>query len=69
VFRHFSYPPHNDQYGVPRTKTLGAYFYAGRANGDWSFHNRGDTHRWSNSNDKDGDTVSGLQVQPVVTVF
>jgi hypothetical protein len=65
---HFSYPPHNDQYGVPRGKVVGAYFYAGRANGDWSFLNMGYTHRWSGTKDINGDTfcvkkVSGLQVQ------
>jgi hypothetical protein len=61
---HFSYPPHNDQYNVPRAKTVGAYFYSARANGQWSFLNQGYTHRWAANRDRDGDTfcvkVSGI---------
>jgi hypothetical protein len=59
TYFHFSYGPHNDDHGIPRNKVVGAFFYAGRANGQWSFLNQGYTHRWSNTYDRDGDTFCG----------
>jgi hypothetical protein len=53
---HFSQPNHNKQYGIPVEKTLGAYFYSGNANGQWSLKNRGNDHSWSGTSDFDGDT-------------
>ena len=54
---HFSHPSNvKSQDGLDQTKLLGAYFYAGSANGQWSMENVGNTHAWSNARDKDGDT-------------
>lgn len=54
---HFSHPSNvKSQDGLDQTKLLGAYFYAGSANGQWSMENIGNTHAWSNARDKDGDT-------------
>jgi hypothetical protein len=64
---HFSYPPHDRQYGVPVDVVRGAYFYSGKGN-EWPHQNTGNTHRRTSYYDMDGDTfcvkVSGrLQVQ------
>jgi hypothetical protein len=67
--RHFSYPSHNRQYGIPLRIVSGAYFYSGRhSSEEYTYQNTGTGHRVSNYWDKDGDTfctkqVSGLQVQ------
>merc|ERR1711871_1127617 len=54
---HFSHPSHvAGQDGLDQSKLLGAYFYAGSSNGQWSLQNLGNTHAWSNARDKDGDT-------------
>jgi hypothetical protein len=53
---HFSQPSHNEKFGIDLKKTLGAYFYSGNANGQWSLKNRGNDHTWSGTNDFDGDT-------------
>jgi hypothetical protein len=66
---HLSYPPHNDQYEIPRNKTLGAYFYSGAANGQWSLLNQGYNHRWSGVNDRDGDTFCVKKTGTVATTF
>jgi hypothetical protein len=66
---HMSYPAHNDQYGVPREKVLGAYFYSGKANGQWSFLNMGYTHRWSGTKDINGDTFCVKKADETLTTF
>jgi hypothetical protein len=43
--QHFSHPSHNDEYDIPRAKTVGAYFYAGTANGQSSLLNYGSSHQ------------------------
>jgi len=75
---HYSNPGHNDQYGVPEFKVLGAYFYTGKANGNRALRNRGSDHSWSNDFDENGDAfwqlalhsspIVGRQLGPTATV-
>jgi hypothetical protein len=64
-----SYPPHNDNKGVPRAKTIGAYFYSGNNNGQWSLLNQGYTHRWSGTKDHNGDTYCVKRTDEIATSF
>jgi len=54
---HMSYQPHNSMVNFPYGQTDRAYWYAGRANGDWSIQAVGGTHRWAGQQDWDGDTI------------
>jgi hypothetical protein len=50
---HFSYPSHNNQYGIPRAIMRGAYFYSGRhSSTEYTYQNTGTSHRVSNYWDK-----------------
>jgi hypothetical protein len=54
---HFSHPGHvSKQKGLDQNKLHGAYFYSGSAKGGQSLENLGNTHAWSNSRDKNGET-------------
>ncbi len=53
---HFSYYPHVKSHKLPQWKLLGAYIYSSNANRNWALMNDGRKHRWSNGNDKNGDT-------------
>jgi hypothetical protein len=64
---HFSYPPHCRSHGVPRDKTIGAFFYtAGHHTG--SLQNTGRSHRWRNGRDAYMDTFCTKKPKPAPTV-
>jgi len=54
---HFNHPHHARQHGVPRSLVHGTFTYCGFANHKRSLFNRGNSHRWSNNNDKNGQTI------------
>jgi hypothetical protein len=56
---HMSYPHHTRRWarGVPRESLMDAYMYCGRANQDKSLLHKENGHRWSNNNDRDGETL------------
>eukprot|EP00657_Telonema_sp_P-1_P012591 TRINITY_DN9247_c0_g1_i1.p1 TRINITY_DN9247_c0_g1~~TRINITY_DN9247_c0_g1_i1.p1 ORF type:complete len:203 (-),score=19.80 TRINITY_DN9247_c0_g1_i1:6-614(-) len=56
---HISYPHHTRAHAreIKPQSLENAYTYCGRANGRKSLQYVGNSHRWSNSNDKDGQTL------------
>merc|ERR1719487_3256790 len=56
---HMSYPGHTRRYAktMPKTLLKGVYTYCGKANHQRSLLNRGNTHRWSNNRDRNGETL------------
>jgi hypothetical protein len=56
---HFSHPHHtkNHAWQVNPMSWVGAYFYCGRAHHHWALRHGRDTHRWSNGNHRDGETI------------
>jgi hypothetical protein len=53
---YFSYPPHDRKYKVDTKKVLGAFFYCGKNNRGRVLYNNGQTHKWTNGREMDGDT-------------
>jgi hypothetical protein len=53
---HFSQPDSARIHDYPIDIVRGAYFYTGNSNGQWTLKEEPTSHRWSNANDKNGDT-------------
>jgi hypothetical protein len=62
---HMSHPSHSRGKGVPRNAVHGTFAYCGKANGQRSLLNKGNTHRWSNGHDKNGETICAKKPKPV----
>jgi len=55
---HFSHQHHSvRQRKMPAESLRDAYIYCGRANHHWALQQTYNGHRWSNNNDRDGDTL------------
>lgn len=55
---HFSHPSHvKARSGLDQRKLLGVYVYSGNGNGGKTLKNIGNTHSWSDSNNRDGETL------------